>query len=246
MNFGSPKTITDGLVFYFDFANNGDCYVSGSTTAKNLVAANNSTVSSAVGTLATTPSAFGYLPSSNFGTIKFAGGSTTIITVPVSDSMKPTTSITQEVWVKPSNIVLSQKIINLQYQSALNYSYSLFMDVDGAAAPMWCAGINTSPITVTTDNSITGKWYHFVHTYDGEYQILYLNGVSIGAAALSGVITYDPTNTLLSIGKSFTSTNTGGLSYFDGTLSMMCIYNRALSGNEVMTNFNSFRARFGI
>jgi sialidase-1 len=71
-----------------------------------------------------------------------------------------------------------------------------------------------------------GKWHHFVATLDGVNHRLYLDGVTQVAAVL---VTNTALNTNLFIGGPTQSV----LTFFDGAIDDVRIYNRALSEQEV-------------
>ena len=72
-------------------------------------------------------------------------------------------------------------------------------------------------------------------TYDGTTAILYINGASVATLATSFV---QNTSQPLTIGS------TPSAFYFNGSIPITRIYNRALSASEVLKNFNAQKARF--
>lgn len=72
------------------------------------------------------------------------------------------------------------------------------------------------------------QWYHIVGTYDGSYQRLYVDGIEVNSAVLTGSI---PTSSQpLAIGaRSTTSIN----ERFNGLIARVVIYNKALSAQQV-------------
>jgi len=85
-------------------------------------------------------------------------------------------------------------------------------------------------------------------TYDG-------SAVATGITSyLDGVVadTYDATTygtldaTMVDVGTHFTIGSRDGVQELAGNYYMCSIYNRELSGDEVLRYFNSFRARFGV
>jgi hypothetical protein len=92
---------------------------------------------------------------------------------------------------------------------------------------------------VTTPNNLSvNTWYSLTWTYDGATITGYLNGVSFGVASLTGVL---KTNTNpLRIGRDLYGNNT------PMTSSIVEIYNRALSSQEILQNYNAQKSRFGL
>ena len=152
---------------------------------------------------------------------------------------------TVEAWVKVnaslSGVVSS--VVTNQYNlaSALNYSigtnnsptnYNLCVGFfDGA----WH---NTTGITPTLNT-----WYQIVGTYDGSSLIQYVNGAISGSA-----VSYTGTpgsGGVTRIARRWDDVVASG-NLFPGDISVVRIYNRALSADEVSQNFNALRNRYGI
>ena len=89
----------------------------------------------------------------------------------------------------------------------------------------------------------TNQWYHTMLTYDQQYQRLYINGVEVYSAALSGAIGNVYSNDLR-IGARGAPGAPGSL--FNGSIPVVKVYNRALTADEVTQNFSAQRNRFGI
>jgi len=84
----------------------------------------------------------------------------------------------------------------------------------------------------------TGVWYFAAYTYDGTACKLYLNGIL--EASENRVLT--TINTPFSIGKKGFNSN----SNMNGSISNAQIYNRALTQQEVLQNYNATKSRFGL
>ena len=85
-------------------------------------------------------------------------------------------------------------------------------------------------------------WYCAVVTYDSSSgnAIAYLNGVKKATLGYSTGITFDSEKEI--IGKSDNSVAES----FDGSVAAVKMYNRVLTEDEVIQNFNAQRGRFGI
>jgi len=90
-----------------------------------------------------------------------------------------------------------------------------------------------------TINSDT--WYHTVLTYDGSLASLYLNGTFITSSATSGSLSYS-SGANLNIGR---KNQTDG-EYILGKVQITRMYNRALSSQEILQNYNATKTRFGL
>jgi hypothetical protein len=85
----------------------------------------------------------------------------------------------------------------------------------------------------------SGNWVNYIGTYDSSELKLYRNGVGISSASVN--TTPQTNNNSLTIGTRIAN------SYeFNGNISSVQIYNRALSSTEIQQNFNALRGRYGI
>lgn len=94
-------------------------------------------------------------------------------------------------------------------------------------------------LTIDSSNN-SSLWYEVVITWDGTTARAYLNGsfvntISVGAAAIQ--------TSPFRIGASGTTTPNN---YFDGNISDVKVYNRALTESEIQQNFNALRGRYGL
>ena len=86
-------------------------------------------------------------------------------------------------------------------------------------------------------------WYHAVMTVDSSGIKFYLNASLVGSNGWTGTAQAPTTTTPLRIG--FYPYNSGGF-YYDGQISQVSIYNKALTASEVQQNFNALKGRYGI
>jgi hypothetical protein len=87
------------------------------------------------------------------------------------------------------------------------------------------------------------QWYYTMVTYDQSFQRLYLNGVEVYSAALSGAIGDSYTNDLRIGARGAPGASS---SHFKGYIAAVHVYNRSLSSAEVLQNYNNGRIRFGV
>lgn len=85
--------------------------------------------------------------------------------------------------------------------------------------------------------------YNSTIVYDGTRQKIYINGV-LESQQLSGNIAQNQSNINLYIGCSQTSGSR--FEFFDGTIYNVKIYNKGLSDDEVLQNYNALKKRFGL
>lgn len=86
----------------------------------------------------------------------------------------------------------------------------------------------------------TGVWTHYAVTYSNGAGILYLNGVSVGSNGM-----HRPNNVVRNncyIGKSNWASDSG----LEGNVSKFAIYRTAMTGTEVLADFNRTKATYGL
>ena len=96
-------------------------------------------------------------------------------------SISPTTGITQEAlinWDADDGV-----IIGLQYGNSSDNSYALWRD--GGAWKGLVKTISGTQVIQYSQALTTGRWFHFLHTYSGSTQYLYLNGTQVASSGLS-------------------------------------------------------------
>lgn len=117
-------------------------------------------------------------------------------------------------------------------------------------------GLNNSPTTANIAGGffngtwrstagftpVTNTWYYTAVTYNGATIIQYLNG------AFQSSLTYAATpissNGGYRVGRRWD--NGGVVDYIDGLIPIVRVYNRALSGAEILQNYNAQKGRFGL
>ena len=228
----NPSSVSDGIVLYLDAANPRSYAGTGTTWYDISGNSNNATFVDSP-TYLSVPQ-----PYFNFD------GSNDYMRIVRSPSMSPTSGLTQEVWFNFTSIPNTVVFIGLQYGASFQNSYALFKE-----SSLLYGGVNTSgslsSIGIGTTNLVGNKWYHFVHTYDGSTQKLYLNGTLMTTGSQSGSIQYDVNNTRVLIGADDNSGyNSGAGAFHSGKLSQVRIYNRGLSATEVLRNYNAQRKKY--
>jgi hypothetical protein len=233
----SPRIISEDLVLYLDAANPYS-YVSGSTVWNDLSRSQTS------GSLINGPT----FSSDNGGSIIF-DGTNDYIRVPNSTTIKPTNAITLSSWVKYTTLGSYSKTFSLDYRTDgtwappyLAYELSLYSTT---GRPYFSVTTSGTLKSLQFDTSINiNTWYNIVGTYNGSVLNSYLNGVkNTSSTAATGLIDYG--NSLdLAIGQDSPYNSVG--EYFRGTMGNVSIYNRALTQDEILQNYNALKGRFGL
>ena len=104
---------------------------------------------------------------------------------------------------------------------------------------MWIVvgGVIDNAESSETVSSRVGKWTHLAGTYDGKTIKLYVNGVLDGSKDKPGKAKCTQ-KTPLAIGGQFGG-NAGTNELINGLIDEACIYNRALSEDEIIQNMNA-------
>lgn len=97
---------------------------------------------------------------------------------------------------------------------------------------IWIAGAARS-LTAGAGTVSTGQTHHLVGTYDGTAMRLYLDGVQVASAPMSGLVEHDPAEAL------YIGANDHAKTYFGGTIDDVSIYSTALSAGEVLERFRT-------
>lgn len=233
----SPKTVTDGLVLCLD-SSNIKSYISGSDTWSDL-SGNNITASfNNPGSSSFSNGAIVFTPSSSI--VDSPIGSFYRITDSRISSL--TTELTLETWVNPSILEVgtpsSRPVSPRITEAGQPIGFGLYFNKI-AVEINTTTGWNTSQITNT--NIAPNQWVHITQTTSDSVKSFktYINGTLVRDTTFTG--TPNSGGGLL-IGQGFY----GGSYNYSGSIAIVKYYNRALTLNEVVQNFNATRTRFGL
>jgi hypothetical protein len=165
------------------------------------------------------------------GAVTFSSASSQYVSVPYSAALEPTTALTVSAWVKP-NAATGEAIIASPDNNGWTAGWRLVVD----GSPNLNATIvttNTSPraTAIKVPGPAAGIWTHVAFVYDGSTFTAYENGIAGTPTAVTGTIVYGA-NQYLPIGHD------PGVSYFDGQIDDVRIYNRALGAGEIQHLYN--------
>jgi hypothetical protein len=244
-----PNTVTNGLVLSLDAAN-VKSYTSGSTTWRDLSGNNNS------GSLVNGPT----FSSDNNGSIVFDGVND-FISCGNRSNIQTFSQITLNTWVKFSGLDYVGSTGNLvgfmgkgapdgapptpsagfffTYDNRLNrsnFTYTCFGNTAGGYAG---GGNNFSNKSYRFINLV---WYNITVTVNtSSIGSLFINGEQLGASnTFSGLTISNSVNDLYVGRIEFAGCN------FNGNIANSQIYNRALSSQEVLQNYNAQKSRFNL
>lgn len=222
-----PQIVTNGLVFFVDAANRKSYPGSGTDWAD--LSGNGSTCVSSGGPVIGTD-----------GQGSFLFDATDDIFISPENSVFNTQTPSVEVWIKTNNT--NQNGFWFE-KGQVNTQYSLFQE---GTSTQWRQNIggSTTTLSATTATYIsTSNWAHIVGTYTSGTRRLYINGAIVSSDSQTGTIS---TNTNgISIGV-FGGFNGGRGYYYNGRIGTVRVYNRALTPEEVLQNYNASKTKFGL
>ena len=227
--------VTDGLVLHFDAAKK-DSYPGSGTTWYDLSGngnegVTNNTFPTFTGTAKDAALDFdGTSDNINLG--DFAG---TFISDPSVNGYNATVSV----WCYAEG---GYYILASGAQSGGSRGFAL--SYQNGSAFFSIAGDQLSASKVLTANFNLNEWVNFTGVADGTTWTVYKNGSAVGAPITlfaNPKETDAATNLFLGVPNNATS-----ILHFNGKISNVKIYNRALTASEISQNFNALRGRYGI
>ena len=226
----APNIVTDGLVLYLDAAN-VKSYPGSGTVWRDIVGSNN-------GTLTNGP----IYSSTNGGSIVFDGMNDYVNT---NSSINTGQNFSIGIWAFLTKSGRNALFVN-SYPFTPNVGWYFFIGGFSRVNNISLAIGNDQAYSFTAANAFnTNRWNNFAATVSngGSNILLYINGV----------LQTDVTTQLTSINIQYTTTNwkVGALispvaDYMGGNISQTQIYNRTLSSQEILQNYNATKTRFGL
>jgi hypothetical protein len=247
-----PSIVKDGLVFYVDAANTKS-YVSGSTTTNSLVG---DITGSLINDISFSPE--------NQGTWVFDGTDdrleiNELVDIPLANS-------TFNIWVRPDQALGEGRKYQWCFTAngfypALGLAYTppdgSITGTNSGSYDILSAALNVDRFILNTTGSIFQKeWTNVCVTKESggtsgnKYNCkIYVNGVNQDTYFWDNTATQDWWVDNLS----FTRFNLGGLyrpsatsNFGDTNIAPFSVYNRALSPDETLQNYNALKGRFGL
>ena len=223
--------VTDGLVLNLDAGFTPSYPTSGATCYDISTNTNN-------GTLTNGPT----FSTNDGGLFELDGADDEITFNNNTDSIFKPSTLTLSVWVYPTNAAAvnqGHNIVSTNDVQKWRNGYGIFTYPYQSLGPQVNTfigdGNNPTYIQVLISNN---TWYNFTTTYDGTYHKFYVNSVLEGT--LTRTLVYEPSNGF-NIGRGL-----GYNSYYQGSLSNVKLYNKALTSQEILQNYNAQKGRFGL
>lgn len=216
-----PKIVTSGLVFSIDAADSNS-YRSGSAFVYNT--ANLERSGSVSGSM-------GYSSQAR-GAFAFSGNGAAILFP--EDSSLNTQTPTVEVWIKTNNTNQSGFWFE---KGQVNTQYSLFQESTNI---VWRQA-SLSQYTATSTYINTTDWAQVVGTFVSGDRRTYINGIVRTSDTQTGTISTNSNG--MSIGLFGGFNGSRGYSY-NGNIGAIRVYNRVLSPQEILQNYNEQLNRY--
>ena len=220
----SPRIITNGLVLCLDAANRKSYPTTGTTWTDLSGGVNNGTISGAT------------YNSANGGSFSFNGSNNVVNSSTSIIDRADGQEITVSCWIKPSRTSGQYSVFcTNRSNDASIYNWIFYQHTNDGAIAFHGDNQNKSSYVPTIN-----VWINVTNTVTASgASTLYVNGVS--TYTVTGYTYGNGTPSRLGIGA-----DPGGQEPFQGNISQVSIYNRALSAAEIKQNFNSLRGRYGI
>ena len=223
-----PRVVTDGLIYYLDAANTRS-YSGSGLTVNGLVGGIGGTLVNGVG-----------YTSSNNGSFVF-DGSNDYINIP-STSELDSSSVSWSFWYKSSSDTP---------QALISKGSSTFFKLTLGPSTVTLTnelitiigednGNRVGYISTNRNELFDNNWHNIVFTAQPSFYKLYLDGRDLSLTVGLGNNNGNTTNagSLFLIGTNSTS------EYVNGNISQVQIYNRALTAQEILQNYNSTKMRY--
>ncbi len=239
---GGPDGVTNGLLLHLDAADIKSYPRTGILWYDRSGNRNN-------GTLTNGPA----FNSGNGGSVVF-DGTDDYVNIPYTSILTPTSQISFEATAYLTNWDVSTDYRILSKTQSGGYNIGLnepSFITNGYLGGLVFAGGSYRIVRIPR-SSVSSGWHHLAFTFDGRYFKMYLDGINVNSYDIGSTttISYSSNNSLL-IGAEVGSGSTpDGIypngSYLNGRVASVKIYNRALSQQEVIQNYNATKSRFNL
>jgi len=226
---GGPNIIEDGLVLSLD-AGKHMSYPGSGTTWTDLSGNSNN------GTLTNGPT----FNSGNGGSIVFDGSNDHVATGIQLDPIAyglfadATSTWSASSWFFPDTANAAEGAITAK-GGGIGAAATYVVYESGTVLRVRLRGGTILDITA----SLASRWNEVVITWDGTTARAYLNGNFVNTIVVGAAVKQ-------TINFTISSANNGTAIFYKGNVADTKVYNRALSGTEVLQNFNAVKGRFNL
>jgi len=223
--------VTNNLLIYLDTANSLSYSGAGNTWYDLVGAANNAT-------LINSPT----FNSGNSGYLNFSKTSLEYATIPNIGTIQ---NWTIEVWVRFTSSLTGQvaSVVGNQFNLSSSLNFSIGTNSAPGSYNIVAGFFQNGWYNTTGFAPILNTWYQIVGTYDGSTIKQYVNGVSSGGT-LNVSVTLQSGGEIRLMKRWDSALTSGNL--IDGDLSIVRIYDSALTQTQILQNFNNDKSRFSL
>ena len=223
--------VTNGLIYNLDggfipsYPTSGSTWTDVSLSARTATLFNNPTYSSSSsGYINFAKASSQYATTSNIGTIQ---------------------NWTIEAWVRFTSSLTGQvaMVIGNQFNGSTSINFTMGTNGAPGSYNIQVGFFQSGWYNTTGFAPALNTWYHVAGTYDGSTIRQYVNGNASGGT-LSVTATLASGGEVRLMRRWDDVVSSGNL--IDGDLAITRIYNRVLSANEISTNFNAQKSRYGL
>jgi len=222
----SPSVVMDGLIFNID-AGNIRSYSGSGVTVNCLAGGIGGTLINGVG-----------FTSFNSGSFVFDGTNDYINPAfPISNN----SDFTIGFWMNYQDVTTPERGILVTWDTSWN---GFGIGTNGGQIRSWFGNGGGGGIDWGVIATNTWKYYTVTYNYSSKTQVVYINGNFV----TSGVNSNNINHSSLQIARGGQS-GSGQLSFYSYLkcqISQLLIYNRALSAQEVLQNYNATKGRYGL
>jgi hypothetical protein len=213
--------VSNGLILYLDAAN-PQSYISGSASWKDIM-------SNTTGSLTNASFSQNNISFTSLGGLLFYTSSQ-------FNTIQTNNSLTLSVWFKNSFTGEFRDIIGINKTSGITSPFVIRQNSSGVLFYDTIVGGTRYNVQFIASNTPRDIWINAVATYGNNQINTYYNSILSQQTTTSGSI------------AAFTSNQFGtmdlGYGYFSGSISNVSLYNRALTQQEVIQNYNAMKGRF--
>lgn len=219
----TPDYVTTNLVLYYDPSDAAS--YSGSGTTINDLSGNG--LNGSMSNITYTNPYFSY------------NGTNSRITVPDNPLIEPGTSDwTMEAWIYVSGSG-SRTILSKTNASGGQSAYLITVSAGNQIFSVWGDNAVLSGNRAVSLNT----WTHVAYVFKNANSFkTFVNGTNTATVAVASTITVPNTTAPLYIGASTTT----GARWFNGRIGLVRLYNAALTSPDILTNYNSSKATYGL
>ncbi len=149
------------------------------------------------------------------------------------------TSATMECWMKPAGLAAHSRLISINSDTTTGYLI-ISLRTNGE---LRCYVNNSNRVNTAAGVITVGNWFHIAMTAGtGVVPIIYVNGAVVPSAG-AGALAYPQSNTQISVGATIYDPPGPKMTQrFHGDIDTARVYDRILSADEVLRNYNAGRA----